>query len=86
MRARSRPVLDRVDRNGEAAVLVERRVVRLSPLAVALVDRCADWAEEGDLAVELVRRFGEPPDGTSALQATRGALQDLAAEGLVDLD
>jgi hypothetical protein len=86
MRARSRSVQDRVDRDDEAVVLVDRRVVRLSPLAVALVDACgAGWAEDADLAEALVSRFGMPPGGGSPLEATRAALRDLADEGVVDL-
>jgi hypothetical protein len=85
VRARRRPVLDRVDRDGEAAVLVDRRVVRLSPLAVALVDACPDWVPDDELAAVLVARFGQPQDAGSALESTRAALRDLAAQGLVDL-
>jgi hypothetical protein len=77
--------VDRVDRDGEAAVLVDRRVVRLSPLAVTLVDACTEWADERDLAEALVARFGPPPEGTSPLESTRAALRELAAQGLVDL-
>ena len=79
-------MLDRVDRGGEAAVLVGRRVVRLGPLAVSLVDACAEWTLDEDLAALLVARHGAPPEGTSPLESTRDALRDLAAEGLVDLD
>jgi hypothetical protein len=85
VKARRRPVVDRVDRDGEAVVLVGRQVVRLSPLAVCLVDACIDWAQDRELAAELVRRFGEPPE-TDPLESTRSALRDLAAQELVDLD
>jgi hypothetical protein len=66
-------------------VLVDRQVVRLSGLAVALLDGCAGWTDEDALAAQLVNRFGEPSDGASPLERTRTALSDLAAQGLVDL-
>jgi hypothetical protein len=78
-------VADRVDRDGEAVVLVDRRVVRLSPLAVALLAACDDWAADQELADQLVSRFGVPPDGLAPLESTRAALLDLESQGLVDL-
>jgi len=86
VRARRRPVLDRVDRSGEAVVLVGRRVVRLSPLAVSLLDGCEDWTSDVTLAGALVARFGPPPGGQTPLESTRVALRDLEAEGLVECD
>jgi hypothetical protein len=78
-----------VDRCGESVVLVDRRVVRLSPLAVTLLDLLDardEWALDHELAGELVDRFGVPPEGRTPLESTRTALRDLEAEGLVDLD
>ena len=75
---------DRVDRDGGALALVGTSVVRLSPLAVALLDACAqDWTEPAVLAEALVARFGES-DG-DAVDATRAVLVTLADEGLVEL-
>lgn len=85
MRARALPVLDRVDRQGQAVVLVDRDVVRLSPLAVELVDRCAEWTEESDLTLAMVARFGPPPEGVDPTVATVAALRALHDRGLVDL-
>ena len=84
MIARTRPVADRVDREGEAVVLVGDRAVRLSAVATAVVDACPDWTHVDDLAARLVARFGPPP-GADAARATRAVLAELAREGLVDL-
>lgn len=85
MRARALPVLDRVDRDGEAVVLVGRQVVRLSLLAAAVLDACGDWRALDDLAGELVAQFGDPPSG-DARSVTAAALTDLRDQGLVELD
>lgn len=66
-------------------VLVDRDVVRLSPLAVELVDRCAEWTEESDLTLAMVARFGPPPEGVDPTVATVAALRALHDRGLVDL-
>ncbi len=79
-------MLDRVDRAGEAVVLVGRRVVRLSPLAVSLLDGCEDWTADVTLASALVAQFGTPPGGQTPLESTQAALRDLEAEGLVECD
>ena len=84
MIARSRPVDDRVDRDGEAVVLIGDRAVRLSAVATAVVDACTDWTDVDDLATRLVSRFGPPP-GADAARATRAVLAELAEQGLVDL-
>jgi len=78
------PVDDRVDRDGEAVVLVGECVVRLSPLATVLLDAAADWCPEDVLVAALVAELGEPPDGASAAELTRRALDDLEARGLVE--
>lgn len=84
MIARARPVTDRVDRDGEAVVLVGDRAVRLSALATAVVDACPDWTHADDLAARLVTRFGPPP-GVDAARATRVVLAELAQEGLLEI-
>jgi hypothetical protein len=78
-------VQDRVDRHDEAVVLVDRQVVRLSPLAVELVDRCADWTDEAVLTQAALDRFGPPPEGVDPRQATRDALTALRDRGVVEL-
>lgn len=84
MIARRRVVDDRLDRDGEAVVLVADRAVRLSAVATVVVDACADWTDADDLAARLVSHFGPPP-GTDAARATRAVLAELARQGLVDL-
>lgn len=85
MRARRLPVQDRVDRDGEAVVLVDRRVVRLSPLAVELVDRCSDWTDVRDLTRAALDRFGPPPEGVDPHGATFEALTSLSDQGVLEL-
>lgn len=85
MRARRLPVLDRVDRDGEAVVLVGREVVRLSPLAVRLLDECSEWTDQVSLTAALLQAFGEPPAGVDPQAATVEALTTLGAQGLVEL-
>ena len=85
MRARALPVLDRLDREGGAVVLLGRQVVRLSPLAAALLDACDDWRGVEELAGQLVAQFGDPPSG-DARSMTAAALTELRDQGLVELD
>lgn len=84
MRARRLPVADRVDRDGESVVLVGHEVVRLSALATALLDACAEWTEEERLVSLLVDRFGAPPGGGDPAVLVSGALTTLATHGLVE--
>jgi hypothetical protein len=75
---------DRVDRGGEAVVLVGDQVVRLSALATALLDAATDWCDEEELVRALVARFGEPSDGPDAQELTRRAVDDLESRGLLE--
>jgi hypothetical protein len=84
VRARALPVLDRVDRDGEAVVLVAHQVVRLSQLATAVVDACSEWRELDELTDGLVAQFGDPPVG-DARSVTAAALTELRDQGLVEL-
>jgi hypothetical protein len=85
VKARRLPVTDRIDRHGEAVVLVGREVVRLSPLAVELVDRCSDWTDDGDLTQAALDRFGPPPEGVDPRAATLEALTALRDRGVLEL-
>lgn len=85
VRARTLPVTDRVDRDGEAVVLAGRQVVRLSALATAVVDACAEWRDLDALTEVLVAQFGEPPDD-DVRSRTAAALTELRDQGLVELD
>jgi hypothetical protein len=84
VRARRVRVDDRVDRGGEALVLLGDRVVRVSELGMALLDSCPDWTDLQVLTERLVSRFGPPEDGAAAT-ATLEALHRLHEQGLVDL-
>lgn len=66
-------------------VLVGRRVVHLSALAVVLLDACTDWTEASQLAEVAVASCGPTPDGMDPREATDAALSDLHDQGLVDL-
>ena len=86
MRARYLPALDRVDRDGEAVLLVGREVVRLSALATTLLDSCPDWTPVSELVDVLLATYGPTPEGVDPAAATDAALRTLAAQGLVELD
>jgi hypothetical protein len=77
-------VTDRVDRDGEAVVLVGHTVVRLSTLATRLLDLCADWTDVGLLAEQLVAELGPPPDGADAGEVVESAAVALVAQGLLE--
>lgn len=84
MRVRRLPVADRVDRDGACVVLVGSTVVRLSPVATLLLDRCADWTEVDTLEGHLVAELGDPPDGVDAQQAAESTVDALVAQGLLE--
>lgn len=84
MRVRLLSVTDRVDRDGEAVVLVGHTVVRLSPLATRLLDLCAGWTDVGLLAEQLVAELGPPPDGAEAREVVESAAVALVALGLLE--
>jgi hypothetical protein len=86
VRARYLPAVDRVDRDGEAVLLVGREVVRLSALATTLLDSCPDWTPVSALVDLLVTAFGPTPEGVDPGAATEAALRTLASQGLVELD
>ena len=86
MRARYLPAADRVDRDGEAVLLVGRDVVRLSALATTLLDACSDWTPVSELVDVLLAEFGPTPEGVDPAVATNAALRTLADQGLVELD
>lgn len=86
MRARYLPAADRVDRDGEAVLLVGREVVRLSALATTVFDSCPDWTPVSELAGVLLVAFGPTPEGVDPVAATEAALLTLRDQGLVELD
>ena len=86
MRARRLSVLDEYVEDGEAAVLVQDRVVVLSQLATfALALVSEGWTEVEDVARGLVDAFGTPPGDDTGLESTRAALETLASQELVEL-
>ena len=85
MKARALPAADRVDRDGEAVLLVGREVVRLSALATTLVDSCPDWTPVSELVDVLLAAFGPTPEGVDPAAATEVALRTLANQGLLEL-
>jgi len=86
VRARYLPAADRVDRDGEAVLLVGREVVRLSALATTLIDACTEWTPASELVEVLLAAFGPTPEGVDAVVATEVALRTLADQGLVERD
>ena len=83
MKIRSVPPVDRLDRDGEALLLYEGRVVRLGPIGVAITTLAADEVDLADVASALEQRFGVP-DGQTVWEATRDAVDDLIAFGALD--
>jgi hypothetical protein len=83
MRWRTTGVRDRVDHEGECVVLVGAQVVRLSALATAVLDHCADWCGAEELAARLAAEFGEPPGGDAAA-ATNAVVAELERLGLLE--
>lgn len=86
MRARRVPVEDEVVRDGESVVLMGRQVIRLSWIGTTLLELSDHWQCAEELAVGLIERYGEPPDGSDPILMTEAALRDLRAQGLVELD
>lgn len=85
VRARRLPVADQLERESEWLLLVEDRAVRVTGLAPAILSFTDDWRSLGELVAELERVFGEAP-GDDAAGLVRQALDELAAEGLLELD
>ncbi len=86
MRVRRRAFVDEYVEDGESAVMIEDRIVVLSPLATAMLSAMgSDWVEVSGLAADLGRVFGAPPDGVPVVEATEEALQCLAHDGVVEI-
>jgi hypothetical protein len=79
------PTVDELRRDDERLVLVDDRAVLLVGLAPTILDLTADWSTLEDLTADLVRRFGEAPDG-GADELVQIAVTDLAAEGLIEIE
>ena len=85
VRARRLPVADQLERDGEWLLLVEDRAVRVTGLAPVILAFADDWRTLDELVAELERVFGEAP-GDDAAGLVRQALDELAAQGLLELD
>ena len=85
VRARRLPVADQLEREGEWLLLVENRAVRVTGLAPVILAFAYDWRTIDELVAELERVFGEAP-GDDAAGLVLQALDELAAEGLLELD
>ena len=68
--------------DGESIVLFEDRFVRLGPLGTCLVTTAEVPRTNDDLAAALTDAFGPPARG-SAVDATRAAVADLVAQGIL---
>ena len=85
VRARRLPVADQLEREGEWLLLVENRAVRVTGLAPVILAFADDWRTIDELVAELERVFGEAT-GDDAAGLVLQALDELAAEGLLELD
>ena len=85
MRIRRTPYFDEyVDPDG-VAVLVEGKVVVVSPLAGELLRGLSDsWSPDQVVADRLEAMYGAPPGGDT-LGQTRAAVRELAAQGLLEV-
>jgi hypothetical protein len=78
---RRRPT-DVLSRQGEQVVLVDGRLVRLSPISAAIWDLTEEPIDVEQLAGELEELFGAPQD-RSSLDATKDAVADLVHHGVL---
>ena len=82
MRVQRRQPTDVLSRQGERVVLVDGRLVRLSPISSAIWDLTAEPIDIEQLAGELEELFGAP-QGRSSLDATKDAVVDLVHHGVL---
>ena len=82
MTVRRRRARDVLVRDGETAVLVTGRVVRLGELSSMIYALCAEPIEVEQLARALETSFGAP-EGISVVQATKDAVADLVRHGVL---
>ena len=85
VRARRLPVADQLERDGEWLLLVEDRAVRVTGLGPVILAFAEDWRTLDELVAELELVFGGAP-GDDAAGLVRRALDELAAEGLLELE
>jgi len=76
---------DQVDHlviDGESIVLFEEHFVRLGPLGTCIANVAESPKTIHELAAALTDAFGSPTNG-SAVDATRAAIADLVAQGVL---
>lgn len=74
--------VDHLVHEGESIVLYEDHFVRLGPLGTHIVMAAETPRTINDLAAALTEAFGGPAHG-SAVDATRAAVSDLVAQGVL---
>jgi hypothetical protein len=86
VRVRRVPFLDEYAEGGESAVLVGDRVFVLSELATTILAAIGDETVSTDVVAGVLEEvFGAPPDGTDLFAATAAAVQELVAQGLLEM-
>lgn len=72
------------DGSGEALILLTDQVVRVGKLGVAILDECADPIDLVALAERMESQFGSPGDGIGVRLHTRGAVDALLSQGVLE--
>lgn len=82
MKVQRQPVDDLLTRDGETAVLVHGKALRLSDVAVAIYHLTEHETEVEALADALESQVGAPAD-RSTLEATREAVRAMVRHGIL---
>ncbi len=85
MLVKALPLSDLLEHDGEALVLTEGNLVRLSEIGVLIMRRAEGGIELGALQRVVEEAFGAPPSGTTS-EALASMLDALAGQGLITLD
>lgn len=85
MTIKALPYVDRLERDGRTLLLLEHRVIELSPLALATYDAAVDGITRRALIDTLVASFGAPPDDDPA-DAVQTIIDELVTLNLVTVD
>jgi hypothetical protein len=80
----ARPYVDLLEHDGEALLLTEGTLARLSEIGAVVIRLATGGIEAEALAAALEETFGRPPSGTP-IDALAPILQSLAAQRLVEL-
>ena len=78
------PYADLLEQDGEALLLTEGTLARLSGVGATVIRLATGGIDAEHLAAALVDAFGRPPTGTP-LDALRPILDSLAAQHLVEV-